>query len=333
MDYSDLLRRAWRVAWRHKYLWLLGLVASEGGCGISGGAPNISYSFGSDQGYGPFASGSLDLADWIAHNWPFLLALIVGLFLLGIVLWVISIIATGGLIAGSDAANAEGPSGLGFAWSAGVRSFWRLLGMWLLVAVVALAIGLLFALAIGLPLGLALARGAHLGTGVIVALAVTALLLLLLAIPLAIVVQVVLTWSSRSLVLEGRGPVGSIRNGWRVFRANVGASFMTWLVSVGVSIAAGIALVLPLALLAVPLGLLVYRTATDGADGVMWGSIALVGLVALLVLAIFKAVFTSFSTAYWTIAYVNLASVSEPAASLQPAEPPLSEGTLPDPPL
>src|SRR5665811_193401 len=167
VDYSDLLRRAWRVAWRHKYLWLLGLVASEGGCGISGGAPNISYSFGSYQGYGPFASGSLDLADWIAHNWPFLLALIVGLFLLGIVLWVISIIATGGLIAGSDAANAEGPSGLGFAWSAGVRSFWRLLGMWLLVAVVALAIGLLFALAIGLPLGLALARGAHLGTGVI----------------------------------------------------------------------------------------------------------------------------------------------------------------------
>lgn len=316
MDYSDLLRGAWRVARRHKYLWLLGLFASEGGCGLSGGSPNIRGSFGG--GDGSISPPASEFGDWIAHNWALLAALLSGLLVLGIALWVISIVSTGGLIAGSDAAHAGVPSGLGAAWSAGVRSFWRLFGMWLLVFVVVLVL----VLAIGLPLGLALARGVDLGTGGIIAGVLVVLPLILLAIPVAIVAQVVLTWASRSLVLEGTGPVDSIRAGWRVFRSNVGRSLMVWLVNVGISIAAGIALLVPLALLAVPVGIMIYRTGTDGAGGAMWAIIALGGLVLLAILALFKAAFTTFSTAYWTIAYRRLVSASRPAAAaLSPQSP------------
>lgn len=163
MDYSDLLRGAWRVARRHKYLWLLGLFATEGGCGLSGGSPNIRGSFGGGDGYDSLSPHASEFGEWIAHNWALLAALLLGLLALGIALWVISIISTGGLIAGSDAAHAGVPSGLGAAWSAGVHNFWRLFGMWLLVFAVALVVVMVLVLAIGLPLGLALARGVHLG--------------------------------------------------------------------------------------------------------------------------------------------------------------------------
>ena len=45
MGYGLVLREAWRVAWRHKYLWLLGALAAEaGGFSISaGGSVPDSY--------------------------------------------------------------------------------------------------------------------------------------------------------------------------------------------------------------------------------------------------------------------------------------------------
>jgi hypothetical protein len=148
------------------------------------------------------------------------------------------------------------------------------------------------------------------------------LALILLAIPVAIVAQVVLTWASRSLVLEGTGPLDSIRAGWRVFRSNVGKSLMVWLINVGISIAAGIALLVPLALLAVPVGIMIYRTGTDGGGGAMWATIAVGGLLLLVIFALFKAVLTTFSTAYWTIAYRRLVSAPRPAvAALSPQSP------------
>jgi len=320
VDYTDLLRGAWRVTWRHKYLWLLGLFATEGGCSFSGGSPNFSYSFGGGSGGDPLSHRASEFGDWIVNNWPFLAALIFGLVALGIALWVISIIATGGLIAGSEAAHTGASSGLGAAWSRGVHSFWRLFGMWILVLAVVLVVILVLVLAIGLPLGVALARGAHVGTGEIIAIVLAVLALALVAIPLAIVAQVVLTWASRSLVLEGTGPLDSISAGWRVFRANVGTSLMVWLINVGITIAAGLALLVPLVLVAIPVGFVIYGTGTDGTGVAVWAIIALVGVVAVAILALFKAGFTTFSTAYWTIAYRNLAPASAPAGSISTQE-------------
>lgn len=322
MDYGELLRGAWRVGWRHKYLWLLGLFASEGGCTVSGGSPNFRTTFGGSSGSDAIPTFGSESGDWLIHNWPVLAALVVTLFLLGLALWVISVIATGGLIAGSDAAYAGAPSGLGAAWSAGIRNFWRLLGMWLLVLVVVLLIILLIMLAIVLPLVFAFADGARPGTGAIIAIVLVVLALILLAIPVAIVAQVVLTWGSRALVLEGTGPLDSIRRGWRVFRANIGTSLVVWLINVGVSIAAGIALLVPLALLAIPVGVIVYRAGSEGMDVAVWAIIALVGVVAVAILALFKAWFTTFGTAYWTIAYRRLVPASGTTGEVAPRQSP-----------
>lgn len=308
MDYSELLRAAWRITWRHKYLWILGLFAAEGGgCGFSGGSPG-GGDFGGVSGSGP--SGA---EDWFVSNWPVLLALGLGLVVLGFAMWALSVITTGGLIAGSDAAYGRRPdASLGSAWRAGLHSFWRLLGMWLLVGLAIFLVVLLLILVIGLPIAITLSRGADFGAGAIVLIVLFVILLVLIAIPLGVVVQIALTWASRSLVLEGTGITDSLRTGWRLFRSNVGPSLLVWLIGVGASIGAAIVLLVPLAIVGIPIAIVVYRLFTDG-GGAMWGVLGILGLVAVVMLALYKAVVTTYFGAYWTIAYRNLVPSTGPS--------------------
>lgn len=312
MDYTALLRTAWGITWRYKYLWVLGLFAAEGGgCSFSSGSPN----FGGNTGSSGFGSPS-GVEDFFSQYWALLLALLLGFIVLAIALWVISIIATGGLIAGTDTAYHERTdSGLGDAWRAGLRSFWRLLGMWLLIALMVFLAILLVALAIGLPIGLAVYRDADLGAGAIVGVVLFVILLVLIAIPSAIALQIVSTWANRSLVLEGTGVVASLRAGWRLFRANIGVSLMVWLIAVGVSIGMAVAVLIPLAILAIPIGLMIWRIVVD-ANPALWVGLSIAGLVLLVVLSVFKAATTTYFGAYYTVAYRQLTegAVSTPVA-------------------
>ncbi|MHB1343388.1 MAG: DUF7544 domain-containing protein [Thermoleophilia bacterium] len=306
MDYSELLRAAWRITWRHKYLWILGFFAAEGGgCSFSGSPPGGS--FGNYSANGPTGA-----EDWFASNWVLLVALGFGLLVLGLAMWVISVITTGGLISGTDAAHGGRPdAGLGPAWRAGVHSFWRLLGMWLLVGLAVFLVILLLLLIIALPIGLSLSRGADFGAGTIVLIVLFVILLVVIAIPVGVIMQIALTWASRSLVLEGTGVIDSLRSGWRLFRSNVGTSLLVWLIGVGVSIGMGVALLVPLAIVGIPIGLVGYRLLTDG-GGAMWGVLGILGVIALVAFGFYKAVSTTYLGAYWTVAYRNLATAGGP---------------------
>src|SRR5660398_277156 len=155
MDYGDLLSSAWRITWRHKYLWIFGLFASgSAGCSIGGGGPNFSAP---SENFPTLddPAGSIDqVVGFLNTHWALIGVIILASILMGLILFVIS---TGGLVSGSaDAYEGSGGSGLGQAWSEGVRSFWRLLGMWITVFIaVGLAVLAVIAV-IGVPLVLSL---------------------------------------------------------------------------------------------------------------------------------------------------------------------------------
>ena len=246
--------------------------------------------------------------------------MIFGFFILGLVVWIISILCTGGLIAGADSAYAgRSDAGLGAAWSAGTRAFWRLLGMYLLVFVAVLAVMVVLGLVVGLPLGLAIAGGSDTEAGAVFAVILALFGLILLALPIAVVAWIVLNWATRSLVLNGTGPARSLSEGWRVFRAHIGTSLLVWLVSAGISLGVGIALLVPLAFLMIPVGLMFWMTITDGASGAAWGFLAFAGLVLVVVMCVFKAAYTTFGSSYWTIAYRRLVPAGGPAAGVPAA--------------
>jgi hypothetical protein len=121
-------------------------------------------------------------------------------------------------------------------------------------------------------------------------------------IPLAVIWQLAL----RELVLREEGPVISLRQGYRLFRAELGKSLLLFLIQVGVSIGAGIVLVI--AGLLVGLVLFIPTIALAAAEQTTAAIIAgvIAGLILLVPVVVASGALGTFTHAFWTLAYVRL---------------------------
>ena len=155
MDFGKVLGRAWEITWRWKMLWVLGFLAA---LGQGNPASQSNYSLSGDE----FGRYGYQLGDSAEQFFALLSGLILGLICLvlivAIVLWVVSVIARGGLIAGVQQVEEEGSTSFGKAWSAGVRKFWTLFGLGILAAlplILLIIIGVIL-LALGIFVGIGL---------------------------------------------------------------------------------------------------------------------------------------------------------------------------------
>src|SRR5262249_1962708 len=134
MDYGQLIRDAWAITWRYCFLWVLGLLA-----GGSVGLPSLNTGGGSRQSdlqetNPAMAAAFGNLSSWAMAHIGLLIGFAVLALLVLVALVIVSVIAQGG-IAQATAELATGrTSSFGRAWSAGVRLFWRYVGLWFLVA-------------------------------------------------------------------------------------------------------------------------------------------------------------------------------------------------------
>jgi len=244
MDYGQLLSRSWNIIWRYKFLILIGVVVALGsgiGSSTSSGSSSIFQWNGQAPNVGPFGEPGRFSNAGIALA-P---ALILGVLGLGVVLviWVVSTIARGALIAGAAAADAdgEGVASLGQAVADGWQRGWTLLGIGILPAIPGLIL-------------LAGGAGAFLLTAGVVnesgSPAVNASLALMgvlgcIAVPLILVLGLLRTFANRACMLEGTGILESYGRGFRVLGANLGSAVLLFLLQIGVSIVLGIGLFVP----------------------------------------------------------------------------------------
>ncbi len=297
MDYGELLNGAWRVVWRHRYLWLLGLFAGGGGfagCGSPGGQ-NYRY----DVPSGSFG-GNLE------EHLPLIFGLAALALLVVLVLAVISVAATAGLVTGTDAAYRGAPIRAREAWRQGWSAFWRLLGLWLLVGVVVTAVVLLLVAVVAIPpVVSAVARdGGPSGWAILYAVGAGLVALLVLLVG-GVAVSIALQWALRALVLDGAGIVDSLRRSAGLLRSRPGRSLGVWGISLGLSLVIGLVVggaVLAAAVPAILIGVAAWRTEAAA----VWAFVPLAALLALVVFGLLKAVSSTFFSAYWTIAYLHL---------------------------
>ncbi|MEZ4517686.1 MAG: hypothetical protein R3C44_12960 [Chloroflexota bacterium] len=306
MDYMDMLKRGWSTAWDNKYLWILGFLAALG----SGSKFTYSFSSGStDSGF----------AENLASNPAFLGTLAAGLaaatcigLILGIVLWLVSLAARGGLIQSVARLELHKPvSGFGEAFKLGWKKVWSLAGLTILL------FGIVFLIVIALILVFVFSGGAlaalfsggedamsSLAAGFgVMSLCFVGLLCLL--IPLMIVLNFIYAFAFRGLVLRDLSVTDSIRHGWEVLRDNLAPIIMLVLAFllfniIAFIIAAAILFTLGLGV-AVPMGLLANTDATF-----LQGLLAVLGvLTAAIISAIIFAVLTTWQSSTFTIAYLN----------------------------
>lgn len=316
MNYGELIKDAFWITWRNRFLWFFGFFVGGASAGVNLNIPSGNFGGFDDEDFGEpgrggfgDAASDLDPGQWILDNLALVL-FVAAVVLLIVVLFIVMSLISQGALAESVAALDRGEDRrFSSAFGAGVSNFWRVLGYLLLIWVISL--GLL--LAIGVPLALLVAVvfavAESVGVRVLtVVLAVLAgiVLLLVVFVPLSIVWQ----FGLREVVVRRGGVVGSVGGGYRLFRRNLGKSLVLLLIQIAISIGAGLALLIATLLLGLILAApaLILFAADLGTAGIVAGIVA--GLILLPLLLVASGALGAFNHSYWTLAYLRLTDVS-----------------------
>jgi hypothetical protein len=317
MSNVDILKRAWATTWRYKVLWLFGLFA-----GSSSGSSNFNWNSGGGgqkTGTGTADVSSPAMAQFIdqaEHYLPLLIALGVLLALIGIVFFVLTFAAQGGLIHLANEAEEKREVRGGDGWRVGFKHWGRIFAIDFLIGLPILLAVLIFLIVFGASLfgiitgavGLekvatATAGAAGLASGII-GLCCASLALIVASFAYSVIFGTAGQLALRYAVLEDRGAIESLKAGWRdvwAKRGAVGWFFTIWLVTILYGIALGIVLTIFI----IPMAVMVIAGNITGAVGI--------GLVMGLVSMLPAAVFGAYVSCGWTLFFRRMTGLDQAA--------------------
>ena len=294
MDFGEVLSRAWQIVWKHKVLWIFGILAS---CSNANGAPgNARTSFQGDVP--PSIERFFDQFGRIP-DWQ--IALFVGAVILIILLLVVlaiflSTVGRIGLIQGTLKAD-QGAESLAFGELFGDSTpyFWRIFGLNLIVGIAAVVLVLLILVPF-IFFGVA-----TLGVGFLCLIP-----LICIFVPLFWLLNLVVEQANIAIVVEDVGIFDGLRRGWEIFKTNLGSILVMGLIlSLGVNLIAGFIIALPLAFIVSP----AIIGAIAGTDQTIGGGLLIAALcfVAYLpVLLILSGALRSYIESAWTLTFLRL---------------------------
>jgi len=291
MNMSDVLSQAWKTIWKHKVLWIFGILAGCGSAGAGTGNGGVTYQFNAPNGVQYY----MDQID------PALAALYIGLLILVALVIVVlviffSTIGRIGLIRGTHQ-DYNGATRLTFGeiFSGSTPYFWRVFGLNLLVGLLAFVaiVGLLF-------LGL---------LGVVVTLGIFLLCLipiLCLLVPVVWLLGIFVEQAIIAIVLEDLGVMDGLRRGWQVFKGSFGDMFIMGLILLFISLVVTFILILPVLAAIFPFLLGIFSGASQAyRTGVL---VAIVTAICYLpVFLVLNGLVRAYTGAAWTLNYIRLA--------------------------
>ena len=311
MNYGDLIRDAFRITLRNRFLWFFGFFAGGTGSNFLGNVPSGGGNFNPDD----FRQSSTMLSAIQLGQGLSNAVLIVGIVIVVLILalfFIFLAIVSQGALADSVAAIDRGEGRrFGTAFGSGMGNFWRVLGYYVLFFLVALGLLVVIAIPVALLVGGTFAAtqstGARISVAVVVGL-LAFLLLIVVFIPLSIIAQ----YALRDIVVRRERVLGSVASGYSLFRRNIGRSLLLWLIQIGLSIGIAIAFILVILIVGLVLFIPTIALAVAGSStgAVIAGVIA--GLILLPILLVLSGAIGTFSHAYWTLAYLRLTSGATP---------------------
>jgi len=303
LDFGEVITSAWRIIWKHKVLWIFGILAGcgRGGGGGAGGGGGSS-GWRQDGSFGPGGLSQMDrffagIGDWIGeHGW----VIVVGLLVL-LILWALAVflgtIGRIGLIRGTFVADG-GASRLAFGelFRESIPYFWR---VFLLSFLLGLA-----ALVIFVPL--ALFGVMTLGVGFLCVLP-----LLCILVPAMWVASIVVQQANAAMVIENLSLADGVRRGWDVVKKNIGAVLLIWLITAIIGFVIGIIIALPVLLTVLPA---IIGFATSEGGGFPTAAVVTAGLcfvVYLPILLVANGIITGYIESVWALTFLRLTRPKE----------------------
>jgi hypothetical protein len=315
MDYGRILGRAWEITWRWKVLWILGFLASLGQGTWNANGPN-------------YAADSQDLRKWgiqdpsgeiVAGILGIIVAVACLAILIGIALWVISVIARGGLIAGVQQVEDEGQTTFGSAWRVGVHRFWTLFGISVLAALPIIVLVVVGIVVMGLLIAgtvSAVERAAEVGGALGgVSLAICGGGFCCGMILVSLVLAQIRIYAERAAVLEGLGWIDAFKRGWDVLKDNLGPTILFWLIFLVIGLVVGFIIVAVLTGIGLPFAAILANMDVNTGPWLL-APLCCGGILFVIVAALISSVVNTFTSATWTLVYREMTGL----AGLPPAE-------------
>ncbi len=292
MNYGAVLSRAWKIIWRHKVLWIFGILAGCGSASYSG--PNVTYQ--TDLPY--------SVQQFIDQTEPGLIAVIVIaaiLVILALILLLVFLSTIGriGIIRGTQLVD-QGTERLTFGdlFRGSTRYFWRVFALGLLLVVFSIVVigGVVFFGVLGTI--------ATLGIGLICFIP-----LLCLLVVGGLLLSVLFTQASIAIIVEDARVMNGLDRGWQVIKQNIGEFLvMALILTIGVNLIVGFIIAAPLWLV---MGAALPLTILQGEDsGAVWLVAGICLIIYLPALLLLSGILRSYIDSSWTLTYLRLAHPS-----------------------
>ncbi len=297
-NFGEVLTRAWQNIWKHKVLWIFGILAScaRGNSGGGSGGGGNSGTGGGDVPFSgdQFAQGITQVGRYIEQNLWIIFAIVMVIILLSFISYALGMMGRIGLIKGTyKIENGAQKLAFGEIWAESTPYFWRIFGLNFLI-------GLAF-LAILIPLVLFGFITAGVGFLCIIPL-------VCILIPASWVLAVVVEQAQSAIVIKDLGMLDGLKHGWEIVRSNaVPMIIMTLILGIG-SVIIGILIALPLILAFIPI-IIGMETLRESLTPI-YISLACCA-VYMPVLIFFNGILTAYIQSAWTLTYLRLTKPKE----------------------
>lgn len=310
LRFDKVLGDAWRIIWKHKVLWLFGILAS---CG-SQSSQNINTNYSFPSGEGSF-NGSVppELERFLNQFQRYfqngnekmvwmVAGLILLLLLLSLLFFLIGIYGRVGLIQGTVLSEQNAPALLFSDVHQKIKPYyWRAVLLNLVISVIILITTLvvLFLVIFGgiITLGIGL---------------VCLIPLLCLLTPLFILVGLVVEQANIALVLEDLSLGDAFQRGWQIFRINLGSMIVMALILIVGGAIIGIIISLPFIFALMPLLIAIMTSTPVDSSAFTLGSVSLIcAVIYLPVLIVLNGILRGYIGCAWTLTFRELTQLAE----------------------
>jgi hypothetical protein len=315
-NFGEILTRAWEITWKHRVLWIFGILAS---CGRGGGGGNGGGSGGGNGGgAGPDLPPQVaQWLEWIEQN---VVTFVVLVCVLGLVIWLITIaigaIGKIGLIRGTEQVEGGAQSLIfGQLFSEGMPYFGRVLGLSLILILPALLLGLVIAVmvAVAFAAGAVDPDTAVLGFAGILPIFICCSCLF---IPLMFVLDMIFRQAERAAVLEDLGVMPALARGWEVFKANLGPIIVMAIILGILGLVAGFILALPAFIIIFPAAFAYAIGNAQNSTPIILGVVCF--CLYLPILLFLNGILVAYTESAWTLTYMRLTRKPDTGDSLTP---------------
>ncbi len=307
MNYGEILKKAWKIIWKHKILWLFGILAgcsfsgSSGGSGASSGISSSSNALSQQGAQQTISSLGESLSTIPTGVWVFLaISLVIALVVLGFVFSILSLFAgtlgEAGVIAGAsladEAGDDESPLSLNAVFERLKPHYWKAF----LVKIGYGALSSILTLVFFLPLFLFISCTCFLG--------------LFILIPVGWLFQTWLKLTLIAIIEEDLNVGDAIRRAWQLMIKNIVHVLVMSLILEVLSVIIGLLLVMPILFSIVPLAAILLIIGQNLAI-VGVSLMVLMGLILVPVSLLIGGALKAFVLTSWTLTYRRLVAKEE----------------------